>query len=126
MKFIKHRYDLNQIPKTDPAYPILDNLCTNLIDNYPNYDPIADGWLILAESSTNDFTRVLNDIWPDGTSEDSTLLTLQHQFEGVELKDGFYHAIYLANNQFGLYFLIPDCPELPDDVRESLESNIFA
>ena len=79
MKFIKHRDDLDQIPQSDPAYPLLDELCTTLIDQYPSYDPIADGWLILAESNTNDFTRILTDVWPDGTSEDSTILALKHQ-----------------------------------------------
>jgi len=124
MVFIKHRYDLNRIQKSNLAYSTLDQLCTQLIDNYPSYDPVADGWLILCEASTNDFNRVLKDIWPEGTEKDSTLLALQKQWEGIEKKDGFYHAIYLANNQFGLYFLIPDCPELPDDVRESLEYHI--
>jgi hypothetical protein len=121
MIFIKHRNDLSQIPESNPAYPILDDLCTRLIGNYPAYDPTHDGWLILAESDTLDFSRPLTEIWPDGTAEDSTLIALQFLWEGVTLEDGFYHAIYLANNQFGLYFLIPDCPELPDDVRESLE-----
>jgi len=121
---IKHRRDLSKVPQSNPAFPILDDLCTRLIDNYPGYDPTHDGWLILTESDTLDFSRPLTEIWPDGTAEDSTLLALKHLWESVTLEDdGFYHAIYLANNQFGLYFLIPDCPELPDDVRESLEQS---
>lgn len=124
---IKHRKDLEKIPKDNPAYPILDELCTNLIDNYPEYSPDADGWIVLLQAETNDFTRPLTDIWPEGTEENSTLLALKFQWEGVERKDdGFYRAIYLANNQFGLYFLIPDCPELSDDVRESLEYSFCA
>jgi len=125
MKFIKHRKDLSQIPKDNPAYPILDDLCTRLNDNYHSYDPVADGWLVLLEAATDDFTRPLTEIWPDGTSEDSTLLSLKYLWDGVTYENSMIHSVYLGSNQFGLYFLIPDCPELPDDVRDSLEYNII-
>lgn len=119
---IKHRKDLNKIPKNNPAYPILDELCTNLIDNYPQHDPSADGWLVLCERKNNDFTRPLNDIFPE---EPTTLLDLKNQWESVTYeKNSFYSPLWLRDNQFGLLFLIPDCPELPDDVRQSLEYHI--
>lgn len=122
---IKHRNDLSQIPLENPVNSILDILCRDLIDNWENHDPISDGWLVLLESHTDDFTRPLTEIWPDGTAEDSSLIALKYLWEGVTLKnDSFYHAIYLRDNQFGLYFLIPECPELPEDVRKSLEYHI--
>ena len=122
---IRQRNNLQQISKDHPAYLTLDNLCSRLIDNYPAYDPVADGWLVLLQAETEDFTRPLTEIWPDGTQEDSTLLDLKYLWEGVNLEnDGYYHAIYLRDNQFGLYFLIPDCSELPDQVRTSLEYHI--
>lgn len=124
MKFIRHRNDLQCISVENPTYPILDELCKRLIDNYSDYNPDADGWIILAESETNDFDRPLYEIWPEPAGADITLMGLEYLWEGVSLEDGFYHAIYLANNQFGLYFLIPDCPELPDNVRASLENHI--
>ena len=42
-------------------------------------------------------------------------------WEGVVRKDGYFHAIYLTNNEFALEFLIPDEEWLNDDVREKLE-----
>ena len=119
---IKHRNNMRKISQTHPAYATLDQLCTNLIDNYPEYSPDFDGWLVLLEAETGDFTRPLTEIWPDGTAEDSTLHALQYYWEGVTLEDdGYFHIVYLANNQFGLYVLLPDCPELPEDVKASLE-----
>ena len=101
---IKHRNDLSQIPSKHLSFPILDTLCTNLIDNYQEYASEADGWLVLLEAATDDFTRPLIEIWPDGTAENSTLLALQYLWEVVTLEsDGYFHAIYLANNQFASF-----------------------
>jgi hypothetical protein len=87
---IKHRNDLSQIPPDNPAYPILDQLCTNLIDSYPEYDPEADGWLVLLEKS--DSNRILTELRDDWR--------LQYiQSENVTLEDGFFQGVLLANNQ---------------------------
>ena len=117
MNIIKSRDDLSQIPPEDPAYSIMDNLVRCLIDDYPPYDPEADGFLCLCESATNDFTRPLTEIWPDG----ATLLDMKHYWESVVLENGFYQPCWLRDNQYGVLLLVPDCPELPEAVREALE-----
>ena len=109
---IKHRNDLSQISKDNPAYPILDDLCTNLIDNYPEYDPEADGWLVLLEES--DSNRILTELWDDWRLQDI-------QWENVTLEDGFFQGVFLANNQKGFFILIPDEPWLTPEERKSLE-----
>jgi hypothetical protein len=45
-------------------------------------------------------------------------------FEGVTMVDGFFYAVYLANNQFGIGFLIPDAEWLPGELRRHLEEHI--
>jgi hypothetical protein len=37
------------------------------------------------------------------------------------LRDGFYTAIYLANNEYGLCFVIPDAPWVDGELRELIE-----
>ena len=37
---------------------------------------------------------------------------------------GFYIAIYLANNEYGLCFVIPDAPWVNGELREVIEDNL--
>jgi hypothetical protein len=46
---------------------------------------------------------------------------VQVPWEGVTKHRGHFHAIYLANNDYGLSFLIPDEPWLRGRLRELLE-----
>ena len=41
--------------------------------------------------------------------------------EGIMLRDGFFIAIYLANNEYGLCFVIPDAPWVNGELRELIE-----
>ncbi len=54
MNIIKSRDNLSQIPPTSPAYPIMDDLIRCLIDDYPQYDPEADGFLVSIEEGDTD------------------------------------------------------------------------
>ena len=57
----------------------------------------------MADEPYGDLDRTLDEIW-DGC-------TLQEIYwEGIMLRDGFFIAIYLANNEYGLCFVIPDAP----------------
>ena len=38
--------------------------------------------------------------------------------------DGHYNAFYLANNQFGINFLVPDEEWVNGEVRQSLEDSL--
>ncbi len=46
-------------------------------------------------------------------------------WEGVIKKGGFYHAVYLTNNEFALEFLIPDAEWLDADLRAKLEAALI-
>jgi hypothetical protein len=37
------------------------------------------------------------------------------------LRDGYFIAIYLANNEYGLCFVIPDAPWVKGELRELIE-----
>jgi hypothetical protein len=108
---IKHRKDLHQIPIDNPAYPILDELCELLIDSYPPYEPDADGWLVLLEES--DSNRILTELWDDWRIQDI-------EFESVELSNGVFSGIFLANNQKGFVICAIDGPWLSDAERAHL------
>jgi len=38
--------------------------------------------------------------------------------------DGFFQAIFLANNEFGIVFVIPDVPWVNGKLRELIEENL--
>ena len=44
-------------------------------------------------------------------------------WEGVSKSAGYYHAVYLTNNEFALEFIIPDADWLPAELRKSLEAH---
>ncbi len=111
----KHTHDLKQLPEAHPAYPLIKDLVARLIVDFPPgraYEPDDDGWICLIEET--DVDRVLCEVWEDWTLVDVL-------WEGISLKDGHYQAVYLADNEKGFVFLIPDAPWLPDALRESIE-----
>ena len=111
--------DLSKLPPDDPAFPIVEDLVKRLITDYIaegyNYKPEDDGWICLIEEHDKD--RVLTEIWPDWT-------LLDIPWEGISLVDGFYQAVFLANDQFGLVFLIPNAPWLGNDLRRMIEDHL--
>ena len=67
----KHPHDLKQLPEAHPAYPIIQDLVTRLIVDFPPgraYDPDDDGWICLIEET--DVDRVLCEVWEDWTLSD--------------------------------------------------------
>ena len=116
MLHFKHPHDLKQLPESHPAYPIIKDLVDRLIVDYHptgrSYAPEDDGWIALVEES--DVHRVITEIWSDWQLTDV-------EWEGITFKDGHYQAVYLADNEKGFVFLIPDAPWLPDSLRESIE-----
>ena len=115
MLHFKSTADLKQLPESHPAYPIIKDLVERLIVDFPPgraYDPEDDGWIALIEEK--DVDRVITEIWSDWRLADV-------EWEGISLKDGHYQAVYLADNEKGFVFLIPDAPWLPDSLRESIE-----
>ena len=115
----KSEKDLAKLPRTDPAYPIVEDLVKRLITDYIaegwDYRPEDDGWIVLIEESDKD--RVLTEIWADWT-------LLDIPWEGITLRDGYFLALMLANNQFGIEFVIKDAPWVDGELREVIEMNL--
>ena len=93
----------------------IKKLVSTIINDYPEYVPEDDGYLVLIEPQ--DVDRVLDDL-------DMPYRLSEVPFEGVTVIDGCFLAVYLPNNQFGLDFLIPDADWLPENVRRHLEAHL--
>jgi hypothetical protein len=111
--------DLNKLPATDPAHPIIKDLVESLIKAYTweGHPYVAEdyGYIILIEPEDTD--RILVEIWDDWT-------LLDIPWEGITLRDGFYTAIFLATNEYGLVFVIPDAEWLQGELREMIEAHL--
>ena len=114
MKTFKSIPDVEQL-LGHPLHATVKSLFSAIINDYPEYRPEDDGYLVLIERG--DTVRILDDLdMPHKLSE--------VPFEGVTMIDGCFLAVYLPNNQFGLDFLIPDEDWLPKDVRRHLEAHL--
>jgi hypothetical protein len=112
----KSTEDLSKLSPTDPAYATVQDLVERLIEDYTweghPYKPDWYGYTILIQEGDTD--RTLDEIW-DGC----TLLTIP--WEGIMLRDGFFIAIYLANNEYGLCFVIPNDDWVNGELRSLIE-----
>ena len=108
--------DLSKLPYDHPAHATVKELIEQLISAYSPpgraYDAEDDGYILLVQK--NDVDRTLDELW-DG----ATLLNIP--WEGITLQDDFYIAIYLANNEYGLSFVIPDADWVDGELREMIE-----
>ena len=114
MKTFKSIPDVEQL-RNHPLQATIKNLVSAIINDYPEYRPEDDGYLVLIEPG--DVDRILDDL-------DMPYRLSEVPFEGVTMIDGCFLAVYLPNNQFGLDFLIPDADWLPVDVRRHLEAHL--
>ena len=93
----------------------IESLFLPVIAEYLEYRPEDDGYIVLIEPG--DVDRVLSDL-------DMPWRLSEVPFEGVTIVDQCFHAVYLANNQFALGFLIPDESWLPGELRRVLEAHL--
>ncbi len=111
MKTFKCITDVNRF-RNHPLYTTVESLVVPVLKFYADlghtYRPENDGWLVLIESQ--DVDCVLDDL-------DMPYRLSEVPLEGVTVADGCFYAVYFANNQFALGFLIPDAAWLPGDVR---------
>jgi len=114
MKTFKSIPDVEQL-RNHPLHATIKKLVSMMIAEYPSYRPEDDGYLVLIEPG--DVDRVLDDL-------DVPYRLSEVPFEGVTVIDGCFHAVYLANNQFALGFLIPDEAWLPGWLRRVLEAHL--
>ncbi len=116
MLTFKSPEDLSKLTENHRAHAIVEELIEQLITAYSPtgraYDAEDDGYVILIEPEDAD--RTLSELW-----EGCTLLNIP--WEGIFLRDGFYIAIYLANNEYGLSFVIPDADWVTGELRELIE-----
>jgi len=101
--------------RNHPLHATIESLFLPVINEYPEYVPEDDGYLVLIERQ--DVDRVLDDL-------DMPWRLSDVPFEGVTMVDNCFHAVYLANNQFALGFLIPDEAWLPGELRRALEAHL--
>ena len=116
MKTYRSRQDLTKLSPTHPAYSVLDELIRVIMDADSTYNADHHGYLVLIEEGDQD--APLSEI---GWGE-YRLATLP--YEGITKQQGHYVAIVLANNEYGLVFVIPEelvCGQLADVVRENLD-----
>ena len=115
----KTHADLSKLSRENPAYPIIEELVRDLIDAYDTpeqpYLPDDYGYIVLIEPG--DTERVLSEIWDDWT-------LLDIPWEGITRRDSFFLAIFLANNEFGLVFVLPDAEWVNGRLREVLLENL--
>ena len=114
MKTFKSIADVQHL-RSHPLHAAIKELVIPVISAYTNYRPEDDGYLVLIEPG--DVDRVLDDL-------DMPWRLSEVPFEGVTVVDGCFHAVYLANNQFALGFLIPDEGWLPGELRRVLEAHL--
>ncbi len=115
----KSAADLLRLNPGDPALPVIRDFSDSLMDlassSKHKYDPDNDGYIVLIERV--DANRVIDEIWPDRTLVDVL-------WEGVTKQGDFFVAVWLANNQFGIIFVIPDADWVNGELRKVLEDNL--
>ena len=115
----KSTEDLAKLPPEDPAFPTVKELVTRLItaSTTPGkpYTWQDCGYVILIEEA--DVNGTLDEIW-DGC----TLLDIY--WEGIMRQGDFFIAIYLANNEYGLVFVIPDALWVDGELRKMIEDTL--
>ena len=119
MLLFKSVTDLKKLDSSNPAYPIIEDLVQRLIIDFIKesnlYIPEDHGYICLVQEGDQD--RALNEIWDDWG-------LLQIPWEGITLRDGFFQAVFLANNEFGIVFIIPDAEWVNGKLREVIEYNL--
>ena len=115
----KSTKDLAKLPPSDPAFPTVKELVERLITEYTppggTYNANDYGYVILIQE--DDVNGTLDEIW-----EGCTLLDIY--WEGIMQRGDFYIAIYLANNEYGLVFVIPDAPWVNAELRQMIEDTL--
>ncbi len=108
--------DINKLSPDDPAYATVKELIEQLITSYTweghPYNPDWYGYIILIEPE--DVDRELDELW-DGCR------LLNVPWEGIMLRDGFYIAIYLANNEYGKIVIFENASWVTGELREMIE-----
>jgi hypothetical protein len=113
---IKTYSDLAKVDPGDPALPVLEELLLRLFAAYATpihpYRPEHHGYIVLIEEGDVNVALDLPEL---------KYLLEEVPWEGAAMHGEFFHAVYLANNEFGISFLIPDEPWVRGKLRTVLE-----
>lgn len=109
MIILKSPHDLKQLDLSDPVHGAAREHFHRMADLYPEC-----GYLTLIEKGDTEKVLVLPEV---------RQRLKDFPWEGVVKHEGYFHAVYLTNNEFALEFVIPDADWLPGDLRKSLEEN---
>jgi len=115
MRIFRSLLDVENPPLPPEMSALIHGLVVGLFLACEPYDPDADGFVVLMEEADD----------PADLSALSMPYGLESvPFEAVEVDEetGCYLAVFLANNQFGLTFVVPDAPWLPPGCRDALEA----
>ncbi len=93
MFIFKTRADLAQLPPRHPALPIITDLLSRT--------PSGCGYLVLVEEGDQEI------VVPEMRGRLSDI-----HWDGAVRINGYFHAVHLTNNEFGIGFLIPDSHSL--------------
>ena len=111
----KSHSDLEKLDRSNPAYPVMEELVKVLIDDFNEpgqaYDADDFGYLVLIEPGDTD--RELTEI-------DMPRLT-EIFWEGASMRQGFIYAVYLGTDDYGMGFVIPDADWVNGLLREVLD-----
>ena len=77
-----------------------------------------EGYAVLVEE--NDLDRPLE--LPEIKGE---WVDIINRCEGVVLRGGLFHCVYLTNNEFAIEFMIPDEAWLPEELRTRIEEHLI-
>ena len=114
----KYPSDITKLPRANPAYPLIKEYIQRLMitadDMSRTWNPDDEGYLAILEPS--DVNQNLGDVW-HGLFQDIP-------FEGVFKRSGFYVAVFLANNSFGIVYLVEDAEWIDGPIREILNENL--
>lgn len=116
MKVFKSAASVEQV-RDHPSYETVRDALLPIVCPRADraYDPEEDGYLVLVEPGDQD--RELEEL-------DLPYELSEIPLEAVTRMDGHYYALYLANNEFGISFLIPDADWLDGRLRARLEEHL--
>ncbi|MBT3203229.1 MAG: hypothetical protein HOM14_06730 [Gammaproteobacteria bacterium] len=114
----KYPSDITKLPRNDPAYLLVREYLLRLMvtadDSCQCWCPESQGFIVQLEES--DTSRNLMPVWQDQFKD--------IPFESVHYQDGFYIAVVILNNNFGLIWLVEDAPWIDGPIRDVLKRNM--
>jgi len=93
----------------------VQRLIVDIVKDGHLYIPEDHGYIALVEEK--DKGRILTEIWDDWT-------LLDIPWEGITRNGDFFQGIFLANNEFGIVFIIPDSDWVDGQLRKNIEDNL--